>query len=74
MRSIRHKTLFAAAFMFAASFASIAIAGESCSDCDDLHRHCMSTVGTANLCAHEYNRCAQPLNCPLMPEDVIFPE
>lgn len=74
MHPIRHKTLFVAAFVFAAGFASTTIAGETCADCNDVFRNCMMTVSDQNFCAHEYNRCAQPINCPLMPEVVIFPE
>lgn len=73
MQSIRHKTLFAAVFVFAAGFASTAIAGETCFDCNEVFRVCMTTIGDQNYCAHEYNLCAEPIGCPLMPEVIIFP-
>lgn len=73
MHPIRHKTLFAAVFVFAAGFASAVVAGETCSDCNEVFRNCMWTVGDQNFCAHEYNLCAGPINCPLMPEVIIFP-
>ncbi|ATE74345.1 MULTISPECIES: hypothetical protein [Lysobacter] len=71
MRSIRHKTLFAAAFVFAAGFASTASAG-SCIECMDIYNACMTaTGGDYGVCAHQHNLCAAPQNCPLMPEIII---
>lgn len=71
MRSTRHKTLFAAAFVFAAGFAGAAMAG-GCFDCRRIYDACMNEIGTTqSQCAHRHNVCAQPLNCPLMPESEI---
>lgn len=71
MRSIRHNTLFAAAFVFAAGFAGTAAAG-SCWDCQQIYTACMQEPGTTqSQCAHRHNDCARPMNCPLMPETEI---
>lgn len=74
MRSIRHKTLFAvAAFVFAAGFTSSALA-QGCFECQNIYDGCMiRTFGNYGICAHEYNLCAQPIGCPLMPEIIIDP-
>ncbi|SDY17851.1 hypothetical protein [Lysobacter enzymogenes] len=72
MHPIRRRlTLFAAAFVFAAGFAGTAVAG-SCWDCLQIYNDCMNEPGTTqSRCAHRHNLCAQPMNCPLMPESEI---
>lgn len=74
MRSIRQQTLLAAAaFVFAAGFTSSALA-QGCFGCQTIYDNCMTqTFGNYGICAHEYNVCAQPINCPLMPEIIIDP-
>lgn len=72
MSSIRrHIVMFAAAFAFVAGFAGTAVAG-SCWDCMQIYDACMLEPGTTqSRCAHRHNVCAQPMNCPLMPESEI---
>lgn len=67
MGTIR-KAGFLAAFAFAAGFAGSAAAGD-CSVCLGLYERCMAQPDAdQGVCAREHNRCAQPMNCPLMPE------
>ena len=69
MYGIRHKTLFLAVFVFAAGFAGSAFAQRNCSWCTAIYDHCMAQPDAdQGLCAREHNRCAEPINCPLMPE------
>lgn len=69
MQSIRHKTLFAAVFVFAAGFASTADAHRDCAECMVIYDMCMARPGTDQwICAREHNECAQPMFCPVMPE------
>ena len=71
MHRIRHKTLFLAAFVFAAGFAGTA-AATSCWDCQQIYDACMREGSSSQShCAHLYNQCAQPILCPLMPETEI---
>ena len=69
MQSIRHKTLFAALFVFSAGFASTATAIGFCRECLDIYEACMQRAGTDQwICAREHNQCAQPLGCRVLPE------
>lgn len=69
MGSIRHKTLFLAAFVFAAGFAGSALAASDCSMCMGIYDQCMAQPDAdQGVCARLHNQCAQPMNCPLMPE------
>lgn len=70
MRSIRHKTLYAAAFVFAAGFAATAAtaatAAGKCDPCRQIYDACMAASGGYEVCARQYNDCV-PAGCPLMP-------
>lgn len=71
MRNSRHKLLFAAVFVFAAGFASAASAqfGRGCDSCMYSYEVCMSQPDAEQwMCARQHNLCAEPRNCPLMPE------
>ena len=68
MRSIRHKTLYLAAFVFAAGFAGSASAQRTCDMCMDGFRYCIADqILDRSQCVDQYNACASPMNCPLMP-------
>lgn len=68
MRSIRHKTLYAAAFVFAVGFAATgATAAGKCDPCRQIYDDCMAAPGGSyEVCARQYNDCVPP-TCPLMP-------
>ncbi|MEH6416149.1 hypothetical protein [Pseudomonas sp. CGJS7] len=71
MRISRNKTLLAAMFVFAAGFATASSAqfNPRCEGCMGTYNYCMAQPGAEQwACAHEYNRCAQPAGCLLMPE------
>ncbi|ROU08753.1 hypothetical protein D9T17_02895 [Lysobacter enzymogenes] len=69
MRSIRRTTLFLVLSVFAAGFAGSAFAQRDCSWCTAIYDTCMAQPDAdQGLCAREHNRCAEPMNCPLMPE------
>jgi len=70
MRSmVRPPRALLAAFVFAAGFAGSSAAAWSCRDCMDLYDRCMAQPDADQaVCARAHNQCAQPLNCPLMPE------
>lgn len=70
MPSIRHKTLFAAMFVFAAGFTSIASASFNvrCEACLNNYSYCMSQPGASEtFCVYEYNLCAAANGCLPMP-------
>lgn len=67
MHLIRHKTLFVAAFVFAAGFVGTA-AATSCWDCQQIYTACMNDpLSNHRRCPNLYNECADPIGCPLMP-------
>ncbi len=68
MRSIRHKTLFVAAFAFAAGFATVASAVPArCAPCRQIYDDCMAGPNPSyEVCARQYNECVPP-GCVLMP-------
>lgn len=69
MHPIRRKTWFLAAFAFAAAFAGSALAAGNCSICMGVYDHCMAQPDAdQGVCARLHNQCAQPKQCPLMPE------
>ena len=69
MRPIRHAMSFLALFVFAACFARSAFAAPNCTWCTAIYDNCMAQPDAdQGLCAREHNRCAEPINCPLMPE------
>lgn len=71
MRISQHKLLFAAVFVFATGFASAASAqfGRGCDSCMSTYNYCMSLPDAEQwICARQHNDCAEPKNCPLMPE------
>lgn len=69
MRSIRRTTLFLALSVFAAGFVGSAFAQRDCSWCTAIYDACMvQPDADQGLCAREHNYCAEPINCPLMPE------
>lgn len=69
MHALQRKSLFAAIFVFAAGFASTAMANRYCTQCLDIYDACMQRAGTAPwICAREHNQCAQPLGCRVLPE------
>lgn len=71
MRISRNKTLLAAMFVFAAGFASVASAQFDlrCQSCMNTYDYCMAQPDAEQwACARDYNRCAQPAGCLLMPE------
>lgn len=70
MQSIRHKTLFAALFVFAAGFASIASASFNgrCEACMNTYNYCMSQPDASEtVCVNQHNQCAAASGCPPMP-------
>ncbi|MBW8808218.1 hypothetical protein [Lysobacter capsici] len=70
MRITRHKTLFAAAFVFATAFASTASASFDwrCESCMSTYDYCASQPDASiDACVTEYNICAGRYNCPYMP-------
>ncbi|MFK3648376.1 hypothetical protein ACI2IY_08025 [Lysobacter enzymogenes] len=69
MGSIRHTLSFLAAFAFAAGFAGSALAAGNCSICMGIYDRCMAQPDAdQGVCARLHNQCAQPKQCPLMPE------
>ncbi|MGH8083043.1 MAG: hypothetical protein ACREP7_20870 [Lysobacter sp.] len=69
MNVFRRKTLFVAAFVFAAGFAGSAGAQRNCEMCMTTYNICMAQPDAEQWrCALEHNRCAEPIGCPLMPE------
>lgn len=70
MQSIRHKTLFAALFVFATGFTSIASASFDvrCEACMNTYHYCMSQPGASEpACVDQYNLCAAANGCLPMP-------
>ena len=68
MRSIRHKTLFVAAFAFAGGFAATSVsASDPCGPCREVYDDCMAGPNPPyEFCARQYNTCI-PRGCALMP-------
>lgn len=70
MRSIRHKTLFAAAFAFAMALSSTAMAqfDYRCDSCMSQYTYCAGQPNASiPQCVDEYNVCAGRYDCPYMP-------